>query len=108
MKDLPKDCSEYITNELGRDLEEVAHHRLVRGENELYYAVLMGKPSYFFTVIFVGKYSVRRPLGDYEEAYEGNARLDGWECLSDGDPWEHSVGKFKNAAASFILSGGEE
>lgn len=101
MANLPQDCANYITQELGRKLNEIVAHRYVGGE-EPKYAVLMKEGAGYSTVIFVGRYSARRPLGDYEEAYVGNALQHGWECLSDGDEWEHTVGKFKNANASFF------
>lgn len=105
MADLPADCQKYITEDLGLSLGDVlAHRRAVnRGTGELYYCVLMRG---MFTVIFTGRYQ-SRSLGPYEEAYTDGAALVGWECLSDADPWEHSVGKFKTATAEFICNGGE-
>lgn len=100
-QELPKDCAAYITDDLGLNLDDVVAHRLVRGE-EPKYAVLMKDTVDHFLVVFVGRYSAIRSLGDYEEAYAGNAKLDGWECLYDSEPWEHPVGKFKNADRSFF------
>ena len=100
--ELPQSVADYITNDLGRKLSEIVAHRHVNGE-EPKYAVLMKEDSgYLFTVIFVGEYKARFPLGDYTEATRSNAVLVKWDCLSDADEWEHSVAKFKNAPADFF------
>jgi hypothetical protein len=95
--ELPPSVSKYITDELGRKLDEVVAHRVVNG-TEPKYAVLMKDGEYFFTVIFVGIYETKRELGPNEEAYAGNVTRTGWDCVSDGDEWEHGVAKFKNAS----------
>jgi hypothetical protein len=104
--ELPQSVAEYITKELGWGLEHVAAHRHVNGDEPLY-AVLMQrgpkKKLAYWLVVFVGSYVARRPLGPYEEAYEGNARLDSWSCLYDAEDWEHSVERFKNAPYRMFL-----
>lgn len=104
MSKLPKDCETYITDMLGRKISEVIAHRIVNGD-EPRYAVLIGdggKPLHMFTVVFVAQYTARRPLGDYEEAFDANAALTGWECIWDSEPWDFTVAKFRNAPASFF------
>lgn len=94
--EIPESVKTYITEEMGLSLDKVIAHRVVNGSNPLY-AVLMADKPEPFTIVFIAKYEARRPLGDYEEAFDGNAKLVGWECVSDGDPWEHSIARFKNA-----------
>ncbi len=93
---LPTDVANYIVNELGRKLSEVIDHRMVNGE-EPKYAVLMGKPTDMFVVVFVGKYEASGRLGDYEEATIHGATRTGWDCLYDSEQWEHTAARFKNA-----------
>lgn len=92
-KPLPASVEEYLVKTLGRPVEDVVAHRIVNGE-ETKYAVLLKDMG---LVCFVGNYSARRPLGPYEEAHSGNAVRDSWDCLYDGETWEHSVPRFKNA-----------
>lgn len=104
MSELPKDCETYITNILGRKMSEVIAHRIVNAD-EVRYAVLMGDEktrAHMFTVVFVAQYTARRPLYNYEEPFEANAALTGWECIWDGEPWNFTVERFRNAPASFF------
>jgi len=102
MSELPKDCAAYITDELGWTLDDVVAHRIVHGEEPKYVVLMRDDRGGHFTVGFVGRYSARRPLGDYEEAHPANARRDGWDCLWDAGEWEHPVGRFRNAPASIF------
>jgi hypothetical protein len=100
--ELPQSVSDYIVNDLGRKLQEVIAHRHVNGEEPKYAVLMRDNAGYMWTVVFYGKYVARRPLGPYEEAYDANAQLIGWECLYDSGEWNDSVERFKNAPASFF------
>jgi hypothetical protein len=95
--ELPESVRDYIVNDLDRKLTEVIAHRNVKGEEPLYAVLMKNNDGSMFTVIFLGSYKARRPLGDYEEATPGNAELVRWNCTSDAEPWEHSIERFKNA-----------
>lgn len=96
MSELPKSVATYITDELGHPLTRVAAHRHVNGD-EPKYAVLMRDEDRYWLVVFVGRYEPIRQLGDYEEAYDANARLASWECLYDSEDWDGTLGQFKSA-----------
>ena len=99
---IPKSVSDYIKDELGRKLSEVVAHRNVSGAEPKYAVLMRNNDGTMFTVVFVGSYTAIRPLGDYEEAHPGNAQLKQWECISDGDEWEHSVGLFKTCNSDYF------
>lgn len=92
---LPASVSKYILDIRGT-LDDIIAHRIVNGE-ETKYAVLMRHGTEMWTIVFVGLYRARRPLGDYEEATRSNAVLVEWDCLYDAGEWEHSEGKFRSA-----------
>lgn len=98
MAKLPESVAKYITEELGHPLSSVAAHRHVNGEEPMYVALLSDpQETHYWLVAFVGKYTARQPLGDYEEAHAGNARLLSWDCLYDSEEWTGTVGQFMAA-----------
>jgi hypothetical protein len=100
VRELPESVATYITKDLGWGLDKVVEHRMVYGDETLYVVLMENnskKNTQRWVVAFVGNYVARRPLGPYEEAYEGNAMRVSWNCLYDAEPWEHSVERFRNA-----------
>lgn len=100
--ELPKSVANYITGDLGLSVDQVVAHRIVNGRETLYAVLIENKPGLYSTVVFVGEYVARFPLGPYEEATTGNALLTRWSCLYDAGEWEHSVERFKNAPYSYF------